>query len=108
MEYSWDITDIDVVNVDSQSNVIRSFTWTIIAAKDGYSSSYTSEYHSSEGLESVPVNAFTEFGDLTKDMCASWVQRGLGLELDTIKEELARQVKDKIKLASKTIVDAPW
>lgn len=108
INFNWDISDIDVVDINSQSNVIRSFNWTVTAEMENHTASYSSSYSSSEGLESAEVNNFTEFTDLTKDVCTSWVETSLGLELDDIKEKLRLAVKAKIAESNKNIVDSPW
>lgn len=108
IEFNWNITDIDVVDISSQSNVIKSFNWSITAQDEGQSATYSSLYYSSEGVESVEVINFLEFNDLTKDMCVSWVVSAIGIELDDIKEKLRLELKAKITAAQRNIVDAPW
>jgi hypothetical protein len=108
INFDWNITDIDVVDIGDQTNVVRSFKWTLIASLDGQTSEDSSEYFASSGLESSSVDNFKEFNTLTKELCVAWVKKSLGIELDKIKEELSRQVKTKVSEAAKNIVAAPW
>ena len=108
IQFSWNITDIDVVNVDEQSNVIRSFKWALIAELENQTAEHNSTYFTSEGLEKTEASDFTDFSDLTLEKCASWVENSLGLEINIIKEELSRKVKLKVNEASKNLVEAPW
>ena len=109
MNYIWNFNNIEVVNIDQQTNVVRSFVYELSAELDGYVSNiYTNKYYTSEGTEKTKVDNFTDYSNLTKDMFVSWVETSLGNELQLIKEDLARQVKQKILSADVTIVNAPW
>ena len=108
INFDWNITNLDVIDIGDQTSVVRSFKWTLIASLNGQTSEYSSVYSTSSGLESSSVDNFKEFDMLTKELCVAWVETSLGIELDQIKEELSRQVKAKANEAAKNVVEAPW
>ena len=108
MNYTWDINNIDVIQNETQTNVIRSFEWSITAELETETATISRVFYTSAGLEQETVDNFTEFNSLTKDQCVSWVEDAMGIELESIKQELAVKVKQQILNSSKNIVAAPW
>lgn len=106
MVYTWEISNISVLSNDTQSNIIESFDWTLSCSHEGQSVDITKNTYMASGND--VIEGFSDFNDFTKEDFVTFVENSLGLELTTLKEQLAIDVKAKVRNNTKILVDTPW
>jgi hypothetical protein len=106
MNYTWEISNISVLSNETQSNIVESFDWTLSCNHEGQSVDVTKNTYMASGND--VIEGFTDFNNFTKEDFVTFIENSLGVELTTLKEQLATDVKAKVRNNAKIIVDAPW
>ena len=106
MIYTWNFSNIVVIENETQPQIVESFNWELIGEYDNMTSSYTKKMSlvSSNNI----IENFIDFPLLTKDYFIKRVTVALGNELGLVKKAIEKQVQIKIREANNVIVSEHW
>ena len=102
----WEVSSLYTLpQVDQQTDVVVSATYTVTGTDGTASASYTSTQQFT-----YTGGSFTPFADLTQDQVIGWVQEAIGQAgIDNIQEFIQTQVNEKENpIPEPTIQPLPW
>lgn len=111
INYSWDVTTVDVKEVDGNADTVFKVHWRLNAKDDantikdmqGNDIPATATIYGTQSLDTSDLSSFIAFADLTAGDVQGWVEEAIGSDKITeIKDSLVETIAELIKPTQQT------